>query len=546
MKLKTLIIIQLFISTTLIAQINKVNVTIKVFSESLNQSDKIYISGNNEQFGNWHPDSITLDKTENHWKKAFKYSKNELLEFKFTKGSWNTQALNEDGDIPGNHSLKVINDTTLIYSVNSWGMRTQVAAPQGQITGKVIYHEQMTFEGLLPRDIIVWLPPGYEENKDQNYPVLYMQDGQSLFDPITSYTKIDWQIDEAADSLIRKNEIEPIIIVGIYNTADRNEEYAPTPKGTKYMQFIITKLKPFIDKSYRTLPDRINTAVGGSSMGGLISFILAWNYSSYISKAACLSPAFKYDNFDHTKIVEYYFGVKKDLRIYIDNGGVGIEKNLQPGIDSMIEQLNKKDFITNKDLFITIDSTAQHNEAAWAKRVFNPLKIFFNRGLIIKNNITDSLKKIEYKKYSKNILSRRTRLQVSSTNKFSRDSFEISLPIIFNLNFRNSQLDSIQLKSNVSLSFSTESGVNVYPDAFFILPYFKIGPELRLYKNLYIDAHVGIGLTFSIGGFLPFPFWGTEAGYIFNLSKNHSLEFEIGTNGVSEFYTYYSSIAVSF
>jgi predicted alpha/beta superfamily hydrolase len=379
MKLKTLYIIHFFISATLIAQIDQVNVTIKVLSENLDQSDQIYITGNSEQFGNWHPNLIALEKTENHWWKIFTFSKDELLEFKFTKGSWNTQALNKNGDIPGNHSLKVINDTTLIYIVNSWDIRTHMAAPQGQITGKVIYHEQMTFEGLLPRDIIVWLPPGYKEKKDKRYPVLYMNDGQSLFDPKASYTKIDWQLDEAADSLIEKGEIEPMVIVGIFNTQDRSEEYSPTPKGISYMQFIVTKLKPFIDSAYRTLPDRINTAVGGSSQGGLISFMLPWNYSSYFSKAVCFSPAFKYDNFDYTKFIEEYKGTKKDITIYINNGGIGVEKILQEGVDLMVRLLKEKGYKTNSDLFVKIDSTAEHNEAAWAKRVPQMLRILFGK-----------------------------------------------------------------------------------------------------------------------------------------------------------------------
>jgi len=204
-----------------------------------------------------------------------------------------------------------------------------------------------------------------------------MHDGQNLIDPRTSNTFVDWQVDETADSLIIKGEIEPVIIVGINNTAARAQEYNKTPLGELYMKLIVEKIKPFVDKNYRTLPDRLNTTVGGSSMGGLISFILVWDYPDVFSKAACFSPAFKFRDFNYVTEVEKYNGKKKNLMFYIDNGGVGLESVLQPGIDEMIDVLKKKGYAEGKDFFVFIDKDAEHNEAAWAKRMWRPLKLFF-------------------------------------------------------------------------------------------------------------------------------------------------------------------------
>jgi predicted alpha/beta superfamily hydrolase len=235
----------------------------------------------------------------------------------------------------------------------------------------------MNYPGIKPRDIIVWLPPGYDTSKEKRYPVLYMHDGQNLFDPNTSFLGNEWKVDETADSLIRNKEINPIIIVGIYNTEDRKEEYADTSLGEKYKHFLIDKLKPFIDENYRTLPDRENTAVGGSSMGGLISFILVWEYSDIFSKAICMSPAFNIGKNDYASKVNQYTGLKKNIQIYMDNGGLNLEKRLQPGINKMLFVLQSKGFLPDKDFLWFKDDKAPHNEKAWAERFWRPLKFLF-------------------------------------------------------------------------------------------------------------------------------------------------------------------------
>jgi predicted alpha/beta superfamily hydrolase len=206
-----------------------------------------------------------------------------------------------------------------------------------------------------------------------------MHDGQNLFDPTTSFLGIDWRVDETIDSLIQNNEIQPIIVVGIYNTTDRRKEYSHTNSGKKYMDFIIHKLKPFIDQNYRTYPDRKNSAVGGSSMGGLMSFMLVWEYPNIFSKAICMSPAFKIDSIDYISIVCKTQEIRKNIKIYIDNGGLDLDERLQPGIDEMTEVLKKKGFVPGKDFLWYKDKNAPHNETAWAARFWRPLKYFFKK-----------------------------------------------------------------------------------------------------------------------------------------------------------------------
>ncbi len=365
----------IFSSSSLI--ISQVKINIVVTSNNVKSNEQIFISGNNPELGNWNPAIIGLDKiNDSTYAKEFKFNEGEVIEFKFTKGSWDSEALNDNESTPGNIIIKVLHDTSINYRINHWkNSRSKIA---GQITGKVIYHNNFKGKNILPRNIIVWLPPSYDSLPNKHYPVLYMHDGQNIFDPATSSFGVDWQIDETADSLIKSDAIREIIIVGIYNTYQRRVEYVNCDTGYAYMKFIVDELKPFIDKTYRTLPERNSTAVGGSSLGGLISFMLAWEYPNIFSMAACLSPAFKIDKIDYVSSVLDYSGPKKPIKFYIDNGGVGLDEKLQPGVDEMISALKEKRYEQGKDLYWFFDLTAEHNERAWSKRVWRFLEYFFS------------------------------------------------------------------------------------------------------------------------------------------------------------------------
>ncbi|MBU2505247.1 MAG: histidine kinase [Bacteroidetes bacterium] len=373
-----LIIIIILLSNTISAQ-HKISVT--VISNSAADSQKVFITGSHPYLGNWNPSEIELNKIDDStFQKSFAFSGGEILEFKFTKGSWQKEALTEKGEVPGNYVVNVKGDSSLVFKIKFWRNELSVINSfKGQITGSVKYHKNIEGEGILPRDVIVWLPPDYNENSQKRFPVLYMHDGQNIVDPSTSYFGVDWQIDEIADSLIRKGEIESIIIVGINNTNERGEDYSPSPNGEAYMKLITEKIKPMIDANYRTLPDRKNTAVGGSSMGGIISLMMVWEYTHVFSKAICMSPAFKIGNIDYVRAVNEYSDDKKVILIYIDNGGIGLEERLQPGIDDMLKTLKEKGFEYEKDLFWILDKEAEHNEAAWAKRIPTALKILFGK-----------------------------------------------------------------------------------------------------------------------------------------------------------------------
>lgn len=370
----------LFSSASILGHPENAKIEFKIIAKNLPEDHEVYITGNNVQLGNWTPDAIKMEKlNDSTFIKTFYFPVNTHLEFKFTKGSWETEALREDEKAFKNFSLKVAGDSILTFKIPKWKMN-QEGEKWGQITGNVEYIFNLkTHIQLLPRDVIVWLPPGYYENTEQRYPVLYMHDGQNIIDPETSFLGIDWQIDETADSLIKLNKIEPMIIVGVYNTTNRRTEYSENDTGYAYIDFLVGELKPMIDKRYRTKPERENTAVAGSSMGGLISFMAAWENPEVFAKAACLSPAFKIGKYDFVDNVLTYEGKLKDIFLYIDNGGIGLEDSLQAGIDEMLTAIKNIGYQEGENFVWVKDKFAEHNESAWAERAHLFLKLFFGK-----------------------------------------------------------------------------------------------------------------------------------------------------------------------
>lgn len=342
-------------------------ITFQLFSPDLSNESAVFITGSIPELGNWNPSAIQMTSKGNHlWEKTIETKAAFGIEYKFTLGSWEKESVNANGLPLDNFIVKVASDSILKNDVYFWKDGT-LKNVVGQITGSVKYHRNFKGKNLLDRDIIVWLPPNY--NNNERYDVLYMNDGQNLFDPRTSSFGVDWRIDETIDSLITSKKIKPLIVVGIYNTKDRSSEYLPAEMGKDYMQFIVYQLKPFIDKNYSTKSGRKHTSVGGSSMGGIISFALVWEYPRVFSKAICMSPAFKINHIDYVKEVTNYTGKKKKIKLYIDNGGIGLEEQLQPGIDDMLKALEQKAYFEGTDLLWIHDKNAKHFEAAWAKRM---------------------------------------------------------------------------------------------------------------------------------------------------------------------------------
>ena len=340
----------------------------------------VYIAGDHPLLGNWNPGAVPLVKiNDSIWSKTFfGFPRKLQLEYKITLGSWNSQARYVTNEIPGNSRIVVGEQKEVIIRPIGWSS-TLINEGSG-ITGDVKYHRNLQGKGLnYARDIIVWLPPSYEKNTNLKYPVLYMHDGQNIIDPNTSFIGYDWHVDEVADSLIRIDRMEEIIIVGVYNSPDRIPEYSDSELGKAYVEFIVNSVKPLIDSTYRTKREREHTAVMGSSMGGLISFLFVWWHPEVFSKAGCLSSVFDMQSSNALDLVRKVKGKTHDVKFYFDCGGYSWEANLRPGMEEMAKLLKNIGYRENKDLVTYYDPNAEHSERAWAARVWRPLLFLFGR-----------------------------------------------------------------------------------------------------------------------------------------------------------------------
>jgi len=252
------------------------------------------------------------------------------------------------------------------------------------LTGNFRMHEGVRSHFLeSEHDLIVYLPPGYDEDVEWRYPVLYMQDGQNLFNEATSFSG-EWHLDEAAERMIAAGKVAPLIIVGIYNAgAYRIDEYTPTRDGARraggnadrYGRMLVEELKPFIDSEYRTLPEARSTGIGGSSLGGLVSLYLALKFSGVFWNVAVLSPSVWWDNRFIVRRVRALH-TAPPLRIWLTMGTAEGEGAVA-GARRVRDALLAKGWVEGETLHYEEIPGARHTESAWAQIAPAMLKFLY-------------------------------------------------------------------------------------------------------------------------------------------------------------------------
>ena len=299
MKTIALFVITFFFSNIILGQY-KVKFGVKQLSAS-HATDKIFIVGS---FNNWDPSSkdynFNIEESGTGYVEIILPAGN--YEYKFTRGSWDRVESTVDGKDIDNRILVLQKDTTVYISIGGWKddfisapvIKNHTASSQVKILDSTFTIPQLNRK----RRIWIYLPADYQQRKKKKYPVIYMHDGQNLFNEATSGFG-EWGVDEYLDSLFKKEKNKSIII-GIDNGQDkRMNEYNPYTfqqfgkgEGNKYVDFLVQTLKPYIDKRFHTLPDKKNTFIAGSSMGGLISLYAVLKYPEIFGGAGFFSPAF--------------------------------------------------------------------------------------------------------------------------------------------------------------------------------------------------------------------------------------------------------------
>lgn len=279
------------------------------------------------------------------------------------------------------------------------------------MTGSIIHCPQFASELIRPRPVDIWLPEGYDPNSNDRYPVIYMHDGQMLFNhSLSSFagTNYFWDVDKALTRLARQDEIRPAIVVAVWmahwNKGARGAEYMPrkavtdtlwqrmreagpgtatggfaceeggqTLTSDNYLKFLVAELKPFIDATYLTLPDREDTFLMGSSMGGLISAYALAEYPEIFGGAACLSTHWPMGFGAVVQWFEDHWPVAGSNRLYFDYGTETLDAQYEPYQQQMDTVMRKYGYTEGEDWVTRRFAGEEHSPRAWRERLHIPL-----------------------------------------------------------------------------------------------------------------------------------------------------------------------------
>ena len=345
--------------------------SIKVVSIPVNTppNDPIHIAGTFNEWTAGHPDYI-LERQEDGTLSIEVEPEIGQVKFKFTRGSWETVETTAQGGFQPDHTLNYDGTPmTIELSILNW--KDLSSEPNGNSTASP--NVQVISNFFMPqlnrnRRIWIYLPPDYATS-GKKYPVLYMHDGQNVFDRATSFSG-EWEVDESLNGLFENGD-EGIITVAIDNGGgSRLNEYTPWPnpqygggEGAQYVKFIVETLKPFIDDNYRTRQEREHTGIMGSSLGGLISMYAAIEHQEVFGKAGIFSPSFWFSDEAYTHVSNT--GKKEDMKIYLLAGEQESE-SMVPDLNAMYNTLRNAGFEAS-ELFLTTDTDGQHSEWYWAR-----------------------------------------------------------------------------------------------------------------------------------------------------------------------------------
>jgi predicted alpha/beta superfamily hydrolase len=272
--------------------------------DSTPAQDKVFLVGSHEELGAWAEKGLQLSReAKNLWKGRITAPLGSIVECKVSRGSWKTVEKGWQGEEVTNRRHVVEKGQLLEITVARWADSPGASPgpqPAPTHTGNICHHSAFPSKILNnQRDIWVYLPPAAAAKRNARFPVLYLHDGQNLFNARSSFGGTEWSVDETAESHIKSGKIAPVIIVAIANIADRMEEYTPVRsesqkaggRGEAYLSFVVQELKPFIDKTYPTFTGPAHTTIGGSSLGGLISLYAAARFPEVFGGCVAMSPS---------------------------------------------------------------------------------------------------------------------------------------------------------------------------------------------------------------------------------------------------------------
>ncbi len=368
---------------------SQVTFIIENLPENTPKNSSIYISGD---FENWTggQGKYKLTLKNNIYSITIPKQK-ENINFKFTLGSWDTVETDKNGNDLENriYSFYQKKDTVKI-DIQAWSKITtqkSTATKNVSVLSEDFYIPQLNRK----RNIWLYLPPDYHTSQ-KKYPVIYMHDGQNLFDETTSFSG-EWGVDETLDQIFKENGFG-VIVIGIEHGSNmRLDEYSPWEnkkygggEGDAYVDFIVTTLKPFVDKNYRTKSDKNNTVIFGSSMGGLISFYATLKYPLVFGKSGVFSPSFWFS--DQSISIAKTEGNLRNTKIYFlagskegDNVAFSEINQTVKDMNSIISILKKQGF-EPKNIKEKVVLNGKHNEKMWRENFEEAILWLFKKSIL--------------------------------------------------------------------------------------------------------------------------------------------------------------------
>lgn len=376
-----------------------------------NPGSPIYIAGTMNAWDPGNPNFKLTPQSDQKWRIAMKPTADgSRYSFKFTRGSWDLEELKDDMSVPENRLFDPVDVSGLApgeqpkieLSVQKWGDQK----PKQKVKSADDPYREIEATGTLrrvqvrggaggyegrTRDVLVWLPPGYDDAKNAavKYPVLYLEDGQNLFEKLPNVPG-EWNVDETAQELISKGNVRPVIIVGIPNAGKgRMNEYLPVdalegvkPEGEQHIAWLMSEVMPRVERAFRVKTGPENTGIGGSSLGAAIALYASTKYPQTFGILLAESLPLKSGKAQAWE--DYLAGVKTwPRRVYLGMGGKeageGNDARSQGYVDAakaLDGRLKSAGFGPDR-LLLVIDPAASHNEAAWSKRFPQALTFLF-------------------------------------------------------------------------------------------------------------------------------------------------------------------------
>lgn len=353
--------------------------------------ERVVISGTDPSLGNWNPErGLVLERGRDGRFCGACDLPYGMVEFKITRGTWETEESHLDGTPCLNYSYLIAHDLSVAIAVEHW--KDSAPVDPDVLFGRAIETELDATQLGMHRRAVIWLPPGYMRSNDSQHPVLYLLDGQDTLAALNSPENETLNADTWVRTLSSGGSIPELILVAVFhdeNFGKRDEELSPQWEGPKMADFIVNDLKPFIDYTLcrdRTLRSAENTGILGFGLAGALVLWMAMRHSATFGRFACMSPSYddlSADTPDECELIKTLARTRElqpaAHRVYFDHGTVGGEASIPHYQAKVTALLRSRGFVPEHDFTINVARGADHSLTAWRARLGAPLEFLFGK-----------------------------------------------------------------------------------------------------------------------------------------------------------------------